>query len=77
MGRELRTNALLGEWELPKGVPVLGRIPRIVPSVAPPSPDGLSPNVTRNKVRLALIWSSALVVAIAVAAGFYFKGLGH
>jgi polysaccharide chain length determinant protein (PEP-CTERM system associated) len=78
LGRELRTNAILGEWELPKGVPVLGRIPRIVPAVAPPSPDGrLSRNVARKRVRLALIWSSALVVAIAAAAGFYFKGLGH
>jgi polysaccharide chain length determinant protein (PEP-CTERM system associated) len=77
MGRELKTNAILGEWELPKGVPVLGRIPRIVPAVALPSPDGLSPNVTRNKVRLALIWSSALVVALGVAAGFYFGKFGH
>jgi uncharacterized protein involved in exopolysaccharide biosynthesis len=80
MGRELKTNAILGEWELPKGVPVLGRIPRIVPAVAPPSPDGLSPNVTRKRVRLALIWSSALVVAIGaigVAAAFYFGKFGH
>jgi uncharacterized protein involved in exopolysaccharide biosynthesis len=77
LGRELRTNAILGEWELPKGVPVLGRIPRIVPAVAPPSPDGPGRNVARKRVRLALIWSSALVVAIAAAAGFYFRGLGH
>jgi polysaccharide chain length determinant protein (PEP-CTERM system associated) len=77
MGRELKTNAILGEWELPKGVPVLGRIPRIVPAVAPPSPDGLSPNVARKRVRLALIWSSALVVAIGAAAGFYFGKFGH
>jgi len=27
--RELRKNALLGEWELPAGMPVLGRIPRL------------------------------------------------
>jgi polysaccharide chain length determinant protein (PEP-CTERM system associated) len=80
MGRELKSNAILGEWELPKGVPVLGRIPRIVPAVAPPSPDGLSPNVTRKRVRLALIWSSALVVAIGAigaAAAFYFGKFGH
>jgi hypothetical protein len=78
LGRELRTNAILGEWELPKGVPVLGRIPRIVPAAAPASPDGRLPrNVARKRVRLALIWSSALVVAIAVAAGLYFRGFGN
>jgi succinoglycan biosynthesis transport protein ExoP len=26
---ELRRNVLLGEWELPEGTPVLGRVPRI------------------------------------------------
>jgi len=77
LGRELRTNAILGEWELPKGVPVLGRIPRIVPAAAPHSPDGLPRNAARKKIRLALIWSSALVVAIGTAAGFYFWKLGH
>ena len=77
MGRELKANAILGEWELPKGVPVLGRIPRIIPAVAPPSADGPSRNVGRKRVRLALIWSSALVVAIAVAAGVYFTGVVH
>ena len=77
MGRELKANAILGEWELPKGVPVLGRIPRIIPAVAPPSADEPSRKVARKKVRLALIWSSALVVAITVAAGVYFTGVVH
>jgi hypothetical protein len=78
LGRELRNNTILGEWELPKGVPVLGRIPRIVPAVAPPSPDEqLSRGVARRRLRLALIWSSALVVVLAAAAGLYFRGLGN
>ena len=29
IGKGLRKNTLLGEWELPKGVPILGRVPRI------------------------------------------------
>jgi len=34
VGRELKAGVLLGEWELPPGVVVLVRVPRIVPKLA-------------------------------------------
>ena len=34
VGRELQSGVLLGEWELPSGVTILGRVPRIEPVVA-------------------------------------------
>jgi len=49
MGREFEDQCDPRGMGITKGVPVLGRIPRIVPAVALPSPDGLSPNVTRNR----------------------------
>ena len=29
LGKELKTGFLLGEWELPAGIPILGRLPEI------------------------------------------------
>jgi uncharacterized protein involved in exopolysaccharide biosynthesis len=77
LGRELKKNTILGEWELPKGVPMLGRIPRVVPAVATSLHNGRSTRKrVRLKLRLALICSSALLV-IAVVAGFYVGHFGY
>jgi succinoglycan biosynthesis transport protein ExoP len=34
VGRELKAGVLLGEWELPAGMTILGRVPRIEPTMA-------------------------------------------
>jgi succinoglycan biosynthesis transport protein ExoP len=62
-GIEMRKSALLGEWELPANVPVLGRVPLIVTS---PVSEGWSHG------RMAVIASSALVCLIAIGAGAYY-----
>ena len=75
-GRELQQGALLGEWELPAGVPVLGRLPYI-DIVAGASPPGGSEEGASGGRRLkALIVGSISVAAIA-ALGFYFIFIVH
>jgi hypothetical protein len=53
---------LLGEWELPEGVVVLGRVPVIIPATLPSSS-----GFWRNKVVAA---SAILAVAGASATAF-------
>jgi polysaccharide chain length determinant protein (PEP-CTERM system associated) len=66
MAFEYQTNTLLGEWELPKGVPVLARVPRIKPS--PPS-KVTSAEAERPK-RRRWVWIALLIlVVLATAAG--------
>ncbi len=72
VGKELRQGVLLGEWELPPGVTVLGRLPHIrIPAegwleVKPV-------NKPRRRRRRLAVFSSALVsLLLILAAGFYF-----
>jgi polysaccharide biosynthesis transport protein len=69
-GKELRSATLLGEWELPVGVPVVGRLPFI--KIAPNSSSVDEDEGSRSRGRLLAIWSSAVFSAIAVMAGLYF-----
>lgn len=62
-GKELRANSVLGEWELPEGTPILGRLPRM--GAAGPS--------SRRKRPVALILSLLLFLVVSIlAAGLYF-----
>ena len=74
IGTELRKNVVLGEWELPTGVPVLGRLPFIVPMVPEPAPPpGKTGRLMRSrKFRLAIISSAVLSCLAITAAGIYF-----
>jgi uncharacterized protein involved in exopolysaccharide biosynthesis len=65
---EVKGNAILGEWELPTDVVVLGRVPQIKIS-APDAP-------RRRRWRLALLSSAALVAIAACAAGIYLRWRG-
>ena len=74
---ELRKNVLLGEWEIPPSVPVLGRVPHIDPG--PDAPEGMpldeAETVAGGRApRRALIASSVVVslVVTIVATGVYF-----
>lgn len=74
IGREYKAGVLLGEWELPAGVVVLGRVPRIQPtfsvSVTPDEPrSGTSGTKERSgkKHPLAILsWGTVLVLGLAV-----------
>ncbi len=68
LGREMRADTLLGEWELPKGVPVLGRVPVITPQQAANGHQEKRRVMVR---RLALVSSLVILVAAIVAAGVY------
>jgi polysaccharide biosynthesis transport protein len=63
-GLEFKKQALLGEWELPGDVTVLGRVPRIDMSI-----DGSAGNL--KLLRLALVSVAVLSIPVA-AAGVYF-----
>jgi hypothetical protein len=70
-GKEIQKGTLLGEWELPKDVLVLGRIPRmafLVPESEEPEPGGKHKS---RKLRVAVVSSALLSVLGAVAAGIY------
>src|SRR5690606_176593 len=69
---ELKKNVILGEWEMPPDLPVLGRIPVIVPDGEPAVANvGRSGLGTRKR---ALLASSVLLslAAMAVATSLYF-----
>ncbi|MDE3166502.1 MAG: hypothetical protein KGN36_11915 [Acidobacteriota bacterium] len=65
LARESRTGALLGEWELPKGVAVLGRVPRIEPV----HPAGYTEERARERKRRWLWFAAALLILALMAAG--------
>ena len=65
-GRELQAGTLLGEWELPKNVPVLGRLPHI--KISPVTGRDSSESGSR---KLAVYSSAVLFVLGAILAGFY------
>jgi polysaccharide biosynthesis transport protein len=76
IGPELKNNVLLGEWEFPKGLPVLGRVPMIQPAGVPATVASRPRKVFRLRLgRPALVsWLVLLLLMIAIvsAVGFYF-----
>lgn len=73
-GRELRHNVILGEWEIPAGVPVLGRLPYIDMTARPtPRRTGRLRRLLANrKIRLAVVSSAVFSLLGIAAVGFYF-----
>jgi polysaccharide chain length determinant protein (PEP-CTERM system associated) len=59
---EIRKSALLGEWEIPADIPVLGRVPFIVMEVIP------SPSRRR---RMPVIAASVFICLVAIGVGVY------
>lgn len=64
VGLELRNPVLLGEWELPKDVPILGRVP-VINLGAAQRPES-------RKLALAMKTGSVTVALIAAACVYYF-----
>jgi len=73
IGVELRKNVVLGEWELPPDVPVLGRLPYIHPVTAAAAAPRDKGRLFRNRMfRWALV-SSAVLSFVGIAAfGIYY-----
>ncbi len=73
---ETKKNALLGEWELPEGVPVLGRVPYIEPPRRTRRVAGDQGNTEKRDKRASWKWVlvSSLVLSFVAtcAAGVYF-----
>lgn len=70
LGIEFKRGVLLGEWELPAGVTVLGRVPIIDPSPAFLSNAGTPASRPRPAV---FLWATAVIVfllACGIGAGF-------
>jgi polysaccharide chain length determinant protein (PEP-CTERM system associated) len=63
LAREARTGALLGEWELPRGIPVLAR----VPGIAPLPPADLADMPGRGRKRRWL-WIALVMLVLALMA---------
>jgi hypothetical protein len=75
-GKEMKSDVLLGEWELPVGYAVLSRVPRIDMLKAGAEADAQSGDASSQgnkgrKWRLALV-SAALSLLAVVALGIYF-----
>ena len=71
VGREMKRNAFLGEWELPAEVLVLGRVPRIELAGARPA---RQKGGRLSRRRLAVVSSALLSLLAALGAGFYLWG---
>jgi len=71
---ELRKNVVLGEWELPGGVVVLGRVPYIDMVARPTRPGGgrMRAVLANRKLRLAVVSSAVFSLLGIAAVGFYF-----
>jgi len=67
-GKEMKSNVLLGEWELPKDIPVLGRVPHIEVDGADRALPGGGRRPRRR--RLALVSSAVLSLIGILVAGF-------
>ena len=75
VGGELRKDLLLGEWELPRDLVVLGRVPDIRLAI-PAAASGVGqPSQRPLRWRFALVSSAvfSVLVVLAAAAGYYFK----
>jgi polysaccharide chain length determinant protein (PEP-CTERM system associated) len=71
LGIEFKRDVLLGEWELPSGITILGRVPVIHPSPAFVNPAGGTP-VSKPRPA-AFLWATAVIVLLLVCgigAGF-------
>jgi len=71
---EFKRGVLLGEWELPSGVTILGRVPRIVPAVAFHSSDTETRGTRERaavKPNLATLYSTAGLLLGLMAAAIY------
>jgi len=76
LGREFKQNVLLGEWELPQDLLVLGRLPYIKissPDESKPAPEGGKRRRSR-KLRVALVSSAILCLLGIIGAGIYLFG---
>lgn len=67
---EFQTNTLLGEWELPKGVVVFARVPRIKP-LFPSSPELARMEGPRRRRWVWIALGLLLVLALAAGAAVY------
>jgi polysaccharide chain length determinant protein (PEP-CTERM system associated) len=81
LGVEWKGNTLLGEWELPSGTPILGRVPRIAPDVrgstrAPGRETGRRRSRRRRLLVLISSTLAFLLLGIAAAAGAMRFGWG-
>ena len=76
VGREFKKNTLLGEWEFPKGVAILGRVPIIVPGSkvvgAPQEPARRAGVRWGRRVLVPSLVVIMVMAVIATAVGFYF-----
>jgi hypothetical protein len=74
VGREFRKNTLLGEWEFPRGVVILGRVPMIVPgSKVVEAPQEPARGAGVRWGRWVLVSSLVVIMAVIVTAvGLYF-----
>jgi hypothetical protein len=76
-GRELKKGFLLGEWELPAGIPILCRVPWIelgIPAPEEGTPEPTSAPPRSRQWRFALVSSAVLSLLVALAAaGYYLK----
>jgi polysaccharide chain length determinant protein (PEP-CTERM system associated) len=74
LGREYRHGVLLGEWELPGDVTVLGHLPVIHitgPSTDPAGRAGVGTRLRHGKWRWVVLGSGLLLLVAMIAAGAY------
>jgi polysaccharide biosynthesis transport protein len=71
VGREFKQDVLLGEWELPEGLVVLGRLPYIEIPVANEPESAEVGGKRRRKLRLLVVSSAVLSLLGIIGAGVY------
>lgn len=67
VAKESKTNAVLGEWELPEGLDVLGRVPHI-----DPNPRTARGKKGRPRWKWVIVSSAVLSILVTCVAGVYF-----
>jgi succinoglycan biosynthesis transport protein ExoP len=68
-GRELKNSTLLGEWELPHGTLILGRVPPIrFNATQPPPPSGKGGNRQPARSRRLAFMTSCLAILLSLVA---------
>jgi hypothetical protein len=75
IGKETKKNAVLGEWELPAGLNVLGRVPFIEPDFRDLSEAG--DKQRSQKWKWTLVSSVVLSILATCARGIYFYWEGQ
>ena len=73
-GKELQAATLLGEWELPAGTNILGRLPHI--KLAPPETRTVSGTKKRSKLKLAILPAALVALLGLVIAGVHLAAHG-